>query len=115
MRITIQNDKASLIYQAIDFNRSELKNILGQEVTQYLVELAMQIRETELQPTSYKKVKATKTATTARENKAKEKIRSAVNMMNLQGDKININSVSKVSGVAYNTVKKYKNLLISIS
>jgi hypothetical protein len=54
---------------------------------------------------------ATKKATLAKEKMSKRKISNAVNLMRLMNSKINVNSVAKESGLAYNTVKKYKNLL----
>jgi Fic family protein len=40
-------------------------------------------------------------------SKTKEKIQNAVNLLKLQGKPINAYQVAKLSGVAYNTAKKY--------
>jgi len=39
--------------------------------------------------------------------KTKEKIQNAINLLRLQGKPINAYQVSKLSGVAYNTARKY--------
>jgi len=48
-----------------------------------------------------KKARAIKTT------KTKEKIQNAINLLRLQGKPINAYQVSKMSGVAYNTARKY--------
>ncbi len=53
---------------------------------------------------------ATKKAIRTKEKMAKEKLNATVNLMRLMNEKINVNSVAKESGLAYNTVKKYKKL-----
>jgi len=56
---------------------------------------------------SVNKMIACDKATEARTKKAKEKIQNAVNILRMQGKKITYYSISKESGVAYQTVKKY--------
>jgi len=47
-------------------------------------------------------------------SKTKEKIQNAINLLRLQGQPINTYQVAKLSGVAYNTARKYlKNSNIS--
>jgi len=58
---------------------------------------------------------ATKKAIKAKERVAKEKLNSSVNLMRLMNVKINTNTVSKESGLAYNTVKKYRYLFQNIN
>ena len=48
-----------------------------------------------------KKARAVKTTRT------KEKIQNAINLLRLQGQPINAYQVAKLSGVAYNTARKY--------
>jgi len=43
----------------------------------------------------------------AKTTKTKEKIQNAINLLRLQGKPINAYQVSKLSGVAYNTARKY--------
>ena len=43
----------------------------------------------------------------AKTSKVKEKIENAINLLRLQGKPINAYQVSKLSGVAYNTARKY--------
>jgi len=38
---------------------------------------------------------------------SQDKIQNAINLLRLQGEKINPYQVSKLSGVAYNTARKY--------
>lgn len=57
---------------------------------------------------SEKKRNATVKATDGRVKNAKLKIFNALNMMRLEGKKININSVARDAGVSYNTAKKYR-------
>jgi len=59
------------------------------------------------------KQKATKKAVEAKVSLAKDKITNAVNILNFENKKININSVAKLSTCSYNTVKKYSYLLVS--
>jgi len=44
----------------------------------------------------------------AKTSKVKEKIENAINLLRLQGKPINAYQVSKLSGVAYNTARKYR-------
>jgi len=59
-------------------------------------------------------VRATKKAIETKQQNAKDKITNAVNLLNLENKKINVNSVAKISGYSYNTVKKYKHLIYEI-
>jgi len=63
-------------------------------------------------PISKNKQKATKKANLAKKKNTENIIQNTLNLMLFEGKKINVNSVSKESGLAYNTVKKYK-LIIS--
>lgn len=62
---------------------------------------------------SQKKRNATKKATDGRVKEAKLKIFNTINMMRLEGKKININSVAREAGVSYNTAKKYRAVIES--
>jgi len=48
-----------------------------------------------------------KEARKAKTSKVKEKIQNAINLLRLQGKPINAYQVAKLSGVAYNTARKY--------
>lgn len=65
------------------------------------------IEEQRKKEVSDKKRNATKKATQTRTNNAIKKIENAVNIMRLEGVKINKLQISKKSGVSYNTVNKY--------
>jgi Fic family protein len=56
---------------------------------------------------SDKKIKASASATEARIKKAKEKVDNAINILRMENKKITRYSISKMSGVSYNTIKKY--------
>lgn len=65
-------------------------------------------------PIKSSKQKATRKATIAKVNTAKRKLESTINLMRLEGKKINVSTVSKESGLAYNTVKKYKDFVVGV-
>jgi len=56
---------------------------------------------------SEKKQQSAKEACKVKISKTKEKIQNAVNLLRLQGKPINPYQVAKLSGVAYNTARKY--------
>ena len=56
---------------------------------------------------SEKKQNSAKEALKAKVTKTKEKIQNAINLLRLQGKPINPYQVAKLSGVAYNTARKY--------
>ena len=58
---------------------------------------------------SSKKVIATFKATEARSKKAKEKIQNAINILRMENKSITHYSIAQMSGVSFNTVKKYIN------
>jgi len=56
---------------------------------------------------SQKKQDTAKSALKVKVNRTKEKIQNAINLLRLQGQSINAYQVSKLSGVSYNTARKY--------
>ena len=48
-------------------------------------------------------------ARTVKTTKTKEKIQNAINLLRLQGKPINAYQIAKLSGVSYNTARKYLN------
>jgi len=56
---------------------------------------------------SHRKQETAKEACKVKISKTKEKIQNAVNLLRLQGEPINPYKVAKLSGVAYNTARKY--------
>jgi hypothetical protein len=76
------------------------------------VSLLEKLKDEMEKPVKISKQKATRKATISKINTAKRKLESTVNLMRLEGKKININSVSRESGLAYNTVKKYSGFFI---
>ena len=63
---------------------------------------------------SKKKTDSAKRATAIRQQRAKEKINNAINLLKLENKKITLYSIAKTAGVSYNTVKKYENELKNI-
>jgi len=112
MRLTLSKEKAISLMIALQNN--DLKNILSNEVIDILNELKSQIQKDLNTPAHQNKKLAAKRATIIRQDRAKEKIRNAVNLLHLENAKVNVNSVAKKAGVAYNTVKKYKHLIYQI-
>jgi len=56
---------------------------------------------------SQKKQDTAKNACKVKVTQTKEKIKNAINLLRLQGKPINPYQVAKLSGVAYNTARKY--------
>ncbi len=56
---------------------------------------------------SKKKQETAKNACKIKISKTKEKIQNAINLLELQGKPINPYQIAKLSGVAYNTARKY--------
>jgi len=59
---------------------------------------------------SQKKQDTARAALKVKVTKTKEKIQNAINLLRLQGKPINAYQVAKLSGVAYNTARKYVKL-----
>ena len=56
---------------------------------------------------SEKKQETAKKACKVKVTQTKEKIQNAINLLRLQGKPINPYQIAKLSGVSYNTVRKY--------
>jgi Fic family protein len=56
---------------------------------------------------SQRKQDTARSALKVKVHQTKEKIQNAINLLRLQGKPINAYQVAKLSGVAYNTAKKY--------
>ena len=99
MRITLSENEFQLIINTLDkHNETDVINMLLEKKVNYQKTITPLKRN------------ATKKAIKAKEKLAKEKLNASVNLMRLMNVKININTISKESGLAYNTVKKYKHL-----
>ena len=99
MRITLSDNEFQSLINSLE-NHQELE----------LISMLMDKKDKYQKTITPLKRNATKKAIKAKEKMAKDKLNSTVNLMRLMNEKININSVSKESGLAYNTVKKYKHL-----
>ena len=98
MRLTLNNDEAKLVQLAV------LKAY--REDSELYINIAKQLDREKNRDIS-KKQKSANNANKVKSEIAIKKIENTVNLMRLENKKININSVSNESKVAYNTVKKY--------
>lgn len=114
MRLTLDDEKAIELMAGIKAHEKHLNMLLDKNTMNILNDLSNQINELTRKPKSTKKSLAAAKATIIRQEKAKEKIRNAVNLLHLENAKVNVNSVAKKAGVAYNTVKKYSYFLYQI-
>ena len=57
--------------------------------------------------------KAAAKATATREQKAKEKIQNAINLLRMENKNLSNYAIAKTSGCSINTVKKYRNFINS--
>jgi len=108
MRITLNTDEAISIKVKLELMLSDVSPDKDNEVLKALIE---RIDKELKKPTPINKQVSARKATVVRQERAKEKIRNAINLLHLKDKKINVNSISRESGVAYNTVKKYSYLI----
>ena len=108
MRITLSTDEAISIKVKLELMLMDVSPDEDNEVLKALIE---KIDKELKKPTPINKQKSARKATVVRQERAKEKIRNAINLLHLEDKKINVNSISRESGVAYNTVKKYSYLI----
>lgn len=106
MRITISWEEASELRTVI--NSINYGTELTKEQKELLKAFEVQLRKEMNKIPSKKKIKATKKATDTRVKAAKIKIFNALNMMRMEGKKINVTAVAREAGVSYNTAKKYR-------
>ena len=112
MRVSIKTDEWILIELALKELRDNF--LLDDTENKLKIEkLLKKLKKEMYKPASIAKQNAAKKATKIRQERVKEKIQNAVNLLNLQGRKINVNSVSKEAGISYNTAKKYDFLIKS--
>ncbi|RXJ86467.1 hypothetical protein [Arcobacter sp. CECT 8985] len=97
MRITLSHKELREIQKlCLENGKQELFNKLTNE------------EQKSMQSRTPKKTKATQKATKVRQDIARKKIESTVNMMRLFNQKITVYSVAKEAQVSYNTASKYK-------
>ena len=104
MRVTLTKDEVLDLILLLESDNNLKKNE---------VNILKKLKDEFNKPIKLTKRNATKKATKVKVNIAKRKLESTVNIMRLEGKKININSVAKESGLAYNTVKKYSNYVMA--
>ncbi|MCK4442701.1 MAG: hypothetical protein KAU90_11905 [Sulfurovaceae bacterium] len=111
MRITINDNQAALLIEAISkITMGHYDNLTKDEVMT-LDKISDKIDDEQNREISPKKKKAMIEATNARIKKAKEKIENSINILRMENRPITIYSVSKESGVSYNTASKYSELI----
>lgn len=93
--------KVELTAEEVIFLRLNLHNINAPE------ELINKLHEAEEYIPSATKQLATQKATKVRSDRAKDKINNAINLLQLENKPITHYSISKTSGVSFNTVKKH--------
>ena len=108
MRLTLSKDDAISLMITLQNKNEDLKKVFSDKVINILDDIKNQIEKDLNTPAHHNKKLAAKRATIIRQERVKEKIRNAVNLLHLENAKINVNSVSKKAGVSYNTAKKYK-------
>ena len=106
MRLTVTIEEYSLIQLSLENYQEKIDD---HEVTLLKEKLEKQFKQSFV--THSLKRNATKKATYVKMDRTKDKIRNAINLMNLENQKISINAVSKKADVSYNSVKKYSYLL----
>jgi len=114
VRITIDNNQAMILIEAISkITMRHCENLTKKELIIF-DKLSDKIEYEQKKEVSPKKKKAMIEATNARIRKAKEKIENAINILRMEDKPITIYSVSKKSGVSYNTVSKYSKLIKNV-
>ena len=106
MRLTVTIEEYSLIQLSLENYQEKIDD---HEATLLKEKLEKQFKQSFV--THSLKRNATKKATYVKMGRTKDKIRNAINLMNLENQKITINAVSKKADVSYNSVKKYSYLL----
>jgi len=111
VRITIDDNQAMILIEAISKITMRHYENLTKEELMTLDRISDKIEDEQRREVSPKKKKAMIEATNARIRKAKEKIENAINILRMEDRPITIYSVSKESGVSYNTASKYSELI----
>lgn len=101
-RIDLTESEYLLLLEYFDFERLETKKHIDTAVS-----LCQALKNPKDIEYSFKKFRASETATRARSNKAKEKIQNAINILRMENKNITHYSIAQMSGVSFNTVKKY--------
>jgi len=103
MRLTVDEMEYQLI------NSLLVDNLENENIKKLKEKLNLQYIESN--NISQKKRDATKNATKARTETSRIKIENTINLARLENKKLTTYSLAKLSGVSYNTAKKYKHLL----
>jgi len=104
MRITIKNE---------DFGN--LLKILRKHDEYQMHEILSNSRDVYYKSITIKKINATKNATKTKIDESIRKVENAINLLRMEGKKINANTISKMANIDYKTASKYyKKLGISL-
>jgi response regulator of citrate/malate metabolism len=104
IRLDLSEGEFDILKKYIDFEKLEEKSHI--EVVKTLLEKLKKPKEIDY---SFKKHSASEKATKARSSKAKEKMQNAINILRMENKTITHYSIAQMSGVSFNTVKKYFN------
>ncbi len=102
VRLDLNEGEFDILKRHINFEKLESKKHV--EIVKTLLEKLEKPKEIDY---SFKKHSASEKATKARTNKAKSKMQNAINILRMECKSITHYSISKTSGVSFNTVKKY--------
>jgi len=109
MRVVIKNENAIKLKE---FLQNLDKNNIDTDIRNEIDELIKQINNKVGEGVSKRKKEAMLKANKIRQERVKEKIINALNMLLLEGKNITMYQVAKFSGVSYNTIhKNYRDLI----
>ena len=116
IRLDLSQNEFDVLTNCIDFNKleEEVKKSTNLEIENDLLE---KINNPKKIKYSFKKNSASEKATKVRSEKAKEKMKVAIEILQTQKKKITPYTISQICGVSFVTVKKYydKDTLISLN
>ena len=92
-------------------NSKEYKNFDAKKTI--LNQLVIKLDNTSIPGASSKQIDALNKTAKIRQNKSKNKVQNAINLLLLYNKKISINSVSIEAKISYNTAKKFKSSIIA--
>jgi len=101
MRLTLSDNQMTALINSLEFT-TKYSDLLTYIKLEY---------EKELNKDKSKKVNATKLANKSKIDKSKKLVQDAINILNLEGKKINASTISKQAGINYNTASKYLKII----
>jgi len=113
-RLDLNFDEYLLLHKGFNFNN--ITKYLNEDEAQkeILSNLLNKMNNPKKIKTSHKKTTAALKAQSAKQKQSKRKIQNAINLLRLEGKKINAHSIAQTANISYNTAKKYKNIFEGI-